>query len=444
VIKYKFNAIALACALGLGLVPVAMGVSGQRVGGYDFAYMTTGEQRATPVQVFDDGKSTYFQFRAGEPIPAIFQNRADSVQLLVPVFEGPYVKINDVVAGRFTLQLGRAQAQVVYSAGGRAGSPKLSAVGPNGVPMVTRGGYPADQNTKLVASLGQAMEYLNSGNLDTNSYATPVKGDRVVWQDAEVKTDTVQVWFPKGQGWLGQNAKRDVGNLAMKVRNATSITIVGRDDDSYKEGLDQARGRAIKDLLVKSGVPAQLITLKTGVAGDPEKGLWASDIRIETAAPTQVARREPGEMPAHLRSNVLELMRANVLTPDQAQALLRRQDDQAGRGVQQSAAAIAAAEPHREPAKPKLIEVPSGGFDFKAGDRTISNTLRRWGQATSYEVLWKAPISSDAVVNGDGQLTAGSMKEAIEKVVTGLQRKGYELNATIYSNRVIVLTGNAK
>jgi hypothetical protein len=43
-----------------------------RMGGYDFSYQAIGDQRVKPVQVFDDGRNTYFQFRSGEPIPAIF------------------------------------------------------------------------------------------------------------------------------------------------------------------------------------------------------------------------------------------------------------------------------------------------------------------------------------------------------------------------------------
>ena len=60
----------LALAL-LSLTPVH-GSGPDRVGHYDFSYQAAGDNRVRPVQVFDDGKSTFFQFRAGEPVPAIF------------------------------------------------------------------------------------------------------------------------------------------------------------------------------------------------------------------------------------------------------------------------------------------------------------------------------------------------------------------------------------
>ena len=43
------------------------------------------------MQVFDDGKSTFFQFRAGEPVPAIFADTATGQQLVIPQLEGPYI-----------------------------------------------------------------------------------------------------------------------------------------------------------------------------------------------------------------------------------------------------------------------------------------------------------------------------------------------------------------
>ena len=39
----------------------------QRMGNYDFSYESTGNPKVLPVQVFDNGTYTYFQFRAGEP-----------------------------------------------------------------------------------------------------------------------------------------------------------------------------------------------------------------------------------------------------------------------------------------------------------------------------------------------------------------------------------------
>lgn len=436
---FRFSVTATAAAILMGMLPSAIGSSAQRVGQYDFTYLTSGEMRATPVQVFDDGQSTYFQFRAGEAIPAIFQNKGGRVDLLVPSFEGPYVRVPDV-SGHFTLQLGRAQAQVVYGGAGREGVPPITAVASNGMTTPYRGSDLAPRrNTRLIAALGPALEYLSPDALEANSYATPAKGDKVTWNEGEAKAETVQVMFSRGVAKLGPVAAKVIASSIPALKKATRVTIVGRDDDSYKEGLDASRGQAIRDALIKAGVPTSNITVKTGVALPQEKGLWVSEIRSETVVPTMVSRPDPvgnveRDRAAYVRSSVESLLKAGALTTDQANAILRR-------GQERGLPATAAAEP--TPA-PKNAEVPSAGFDFKATDKTISATVRRWAATTNYQIVWDAPAASDAPITGDAVIASASMKEALDKVVTGLQRKGYDIQATVYSNRVIRFTGSTK
>lgn len=293
------------------------------------------------------------------------------------------------------------------------------------------------------------MQYLSATSLEANSYATPLRGDRIEWRDSETVTENEQVWFPKGQGFLGKNALRDVAALGARFTNASAIVITGRDDDSYKQGLEMARANSIKTTLIKAGVPAHVISVKIGPAGKADKGLWPSDIRIETAVATKVAR--PGNPSGDAaRENIHQLLRAGVITPDQAIGLLRRagQQELAAKAeeiraqFQQDADAKPAAERGAPASNP--IEAEPLKFDFRVSDRTISNTLRRWGQASKYEVIWEAPASDDAAVNGATVLSATSMKQAVEMVVASMRRKGYQINATIYSNRVIVFSGNAK
>lgn len=436
---FRLSALSAATAILLWVTPSAIGSVPHRVGQYDFTYLTSGELRATPVQVFDDGKSTYFQFRAGEAIPAIFQNKDGKVDLLVPAFEGPYVRVTEV-SGRFTLQLGRAQAQVVYGGAGREGTPSVRAIARNGMATPYDGnGYPADRNVKLVASLGPATAYLNADSLEANSYATPVKGDRVAWKDSETRNETLQVWFGKSKHELSKIVAKQLAASREVLRNATRITVVGRDDDSYKEGLEQARATAIREELVKLGIESKKIVVKTGVGIDRRKDQWASDIRIETVMPTSIARPADttsagqSEKSAYVRSNLEGLIKSGVITREQADAILRK-----GQEDRKPQAGVAEAPPVRN------TEVPTNGFDFRAGDKQISNTMRRWAAATNYQLVWEAPATADAPVTGDAVIASASMKEALDKVVTALQRKGYDIQATVYSNRVIRFTGSSK
>ena len=440
--KYeKITAISGLCALVLGVIPAAIGSASQRVGQYDFTYFTNGEQRATPVQVFDDGKSTYFQFRAGEAIPAIFNNKDGKVGLLVPYFEGPYIRVQET-SGRFTLQLGRAQAQVIYGGVGREDTPVIEAVNRNGLRTAyTGGGYPANANVKLLASLGSTLSLTSNDALESNSYATPAKGDRVTWKESETEISDRQVYFVAGIATLGPQAKKALSEMTSQVKDATSITIIGRDDVSEKEGLEKARANNLRDALVKMGISADHITVKIGVMGTPKNKLWPSDIRIERVVPTAIAR--PADVQSnkssYIQSNVDNLVRAGVLTREQGSAILSKGADVRPDGGVGLASVAAAA-----PQTPVNLEVPPTGFDFKAVDRTIVGTIRRWASATNYQVVWDAAPSVDAPVTGDAVIAAGSMKEALDKVVTALQRKGYDIQATVYSNRVVRFTGGTK
>jgi outer membrane protein OmpA-like peptidoglycan-associated protein len=328
-------------------MPSAIGYSGQRVGQYDFTYFTSGEQRATPVQVFDDGKSTYFQFRAGEAIPAIFSNKDGKVGLLVPYFEGPYIRVQDT-AGRFTLQLGRAQAQVVYGGSGREDTPAIEAVNSNGLRTAyTGGGYPASANVKLLASLGNTLSLTSNDALESNSYAKPVKGDRVTWKDSETDIAERQVFFVAGTAALGPQAKKALVAMTGEVKSATNITIVGRDDSSEKEGLEKARAVNLRDALIKMGISADRITVKIGVMGTPKDKLWPSDIRIERVLPTAISRpsESQAEKAAYVNSNVENLVRSGVLTKEQGAAILRKGGLTSRRGHAHCACSTASGEP---------------------------------------------------------------------------------------------------
>jgi outer membrane protein OmpA-like peptidoglycan-associated protein len=421
----------------MAVVPSAMGVSAQRVGQYDFSYLTSGVLRATPVQVFDDGKSTFFQFRAGDPVPAIFVNTGSGgIELRVPSFEGPYVKVAEV-AGRFTLQLGRAQAQVVYGGVERAGAPKIAAVDASGMSNPYSTTRPRDPSVTLLASIGPTLPLVMQDALESNSYATPVKGDRVEWKDSETETREHQVFFVKGSAVVGPIAQKTIVAIAKSIKaDVASIIIVGRDDDTYKEGLDKERALAIKQALVKAGVDASKLVVKTGVQAQAKNGQWASDIRVESIVPTKIARPTPSgaheispERLAYVKANLEGLIRSGVLTREQAATWLARHQMDSRLQAGQMAA---------------QIETPPGGFDFKLSDKTVATTIRRWAGATNYKVVWDAPASSDAPITGDAVIQSASIKEAMEKVVGGLQRKGYDIQATFYSNRVIRFTGSTK
>lgn len=441
-LKLRSTAIAAVVAGVLAIAPSAMSASGNRVGGYDFGYATNGQGRILPVQVFDNGRETYFQFRAGDPIPAIFQVKGKEAKLMIPTFEGPYVKIADTAA-RYTLQLGRVQAQVVYVAGGRDEGIRVGAFDVDGQQLAPAAGT-RDPKARLVASLENGAQYINVTALEANSYATPLRGDRIEWKDTEITTEEEKVWFPKGQPYLGKNALRDVAALGSRVRTATSITIIGRDDTSHKVGLEAERANAIKQALVRAGVPSNVISVRTGGAGKEENGLWPSDIRVEMTSPTRVARGGNGNSDT-AQANIRQLLKSGVINADQAAIMLRRvgvQEAQIRAQQEEVVRPVAAEKPlSAEPVK-RHVEVPEGGFQFRVTDRTVSSTLRRWAAETGHQLLWEVPTAYDARITGNATMHADGMKDAVEKVLLSMQRKGYPIQATIYSNRVIRVTSS--
>lgn len=417
--KHKRNLLAAAALALVGQLALAAGEAA-RVGVYDFSYVTSGDVRATPVQVFDDGKNTFFQFRAGDIVPAIFSSRNGIPQLVMPVQEGPYVKVGEL-HGRFLLQSGRSQAQVVHSGATRPDAPVLSTVSSGGVSRPYSGG-PVAQGAHLVASLAPTAGHFVDDAIKRNSYATPSKGDKVVWTEGEPRRDELQLWFARGSAALSAESKRTIANAARAVSKSRYV-VVGRDDDSYKEGLDMLRARTVRQALVKAGVPEDQITVRGGIAAKSRGSNRASDLIVETERPdADLASSSSRNRTA--QANLQALVRAGVLRPDQAEAIMR------SRGI--APTRLAAGDPG--------TLVPPGGFTLTVADRTVQGAVRRWASSLSYELVWDAPPRLDAPIMGDIQIPAGNIQEALNRLLAGLNDKGYALDATVYANRVIRLT----
>lgn len=85
---------------------------------YDFSYRILGDRRVAPVQVFDDGRDTYIQFRAGQTVPAIFSVDAAGERLAEHRASGSYV----IVAGtgrQLVMRIGDVSAAAQYEGAAR-------------------------------------------------------------------------------------------------------------------------------------------------------------------------------------------------------------------------------------------------------------------------------------------------------------------------------------
>jgi hypothetical protein len=81
--------------------------------------------------------------------------------------------------------------------------------------------------------------------------------------------------------------------------------------------------------------------------------------------------------------------------------------------------------------------MPEGGFTLSTADKSIQFAVRRWAQALDYQVVWEAPAELDAPLSGALTLPGRNITEALDALVRGLKDKGYDLEVTLYANRVI-------
>src|SRR5690606_12987715 len=82
---------------------------------YDFAYRLSGDKRVAPVQVFDDGNTTWLQFQPGQTLPAIFVMQDGSPEETLTAYErqGPYLVLAGT-ARTLVLRIGDISARADY------------------------------------------------------------------------------------------------------------------------------------------------------------------------------------------------------------------------------------------------------------------------------------------------------------------------------------------
>ena len=401
------------------------GSAPDRLGAYDFSYQSTGDLRVRPAQVFDDGRSTYFQFRAGEPVPAIFAVTQNGPSLLVPEAEGPYIRVADVASG-YVLRLGYGLGKVAYTGGGRT-MPAIDLV--HAVPSQ----QPSVAVERLIAASAQIqglpseiMQPAHRVALEINSYATPIKGDRTVWTGPEEVSQEHSIPFVIGKSKLGPSASKMLRSLVGSMHGATRIEVTGRDDQTYREGLAESRATAIADALAVAGIPRSRIVIKTStqvVQGRSKGVVVGASITTRTVP----APKQPEAVATH-RSTVndhveaiVSQLRSGQLTPSQAAAALD--------GVRAASPSIVASPLSRG----------VGPWTVRKSDGTVENMLKRWGQDSGWRVLSRGAPSIE--IHGDAEVDRREFLQAADYAITQAKQAGYRIKATAYSNNVLVLTG---
>ena len=406
------------------LTPV-QGSAPDRVGNMDFTYQIVGDAAARPVQVFDDGKATYFQFRAGENIPAIFAEVNGTLGLQLSQAQGPYITI-PTVARTYFLRIGSRSARVTYMGSQPAASSQAPTAGVSvGEParLLAAAGIPQGLPREMLYEQPRIA-------LDASSYATPVKGDRTEWVE-DASTQEHSISFRVGASRLDPAGLKTFRAVASSLAGATRIEISGRDDASFKEGLAEARAATLADLLVAVGIPRDRITLKRSAVlkTGADKGsvvgatiLAVTTRRVEAALPAG-GRRDASD------SIVARLQARQISAAEAVQLLEANSASRAGGAA--PARTVAAMVPTRAPAK----------WEIKKTDATLEAMLRRWGKDSGWQVVLKgAPevrITADQEVK---EVEGADFVKAANFVITQARKIGFRIKGSAYSNNVLVLT----
>lgn len=404
----RFSIVAFAV---LAMAPV-IGSNSDRLGAYDFTYQASGDAKVRPVQVFDDGRSTYFQFRAGEPVPAIFADGPNGPTFLIPQNEGPYVRVATVASG-YSLRLGYGVGRVSYLGGGRSVEATPEPV-PTAAPSSLGRLNAAAQ--MVTASYREPAQQVST---ETNSYATPLKGDRVEWREPGQISKDFSIAFPKGQAKLLPASVKALAAVLPPESTTTVFEIVGRDDDTYKEGLPEARAAAIASLLAARGVAREKIKTKSGVPVQTEtnsKTVTGVTIRWITEATPVPRALDPA-------NTVVARLMAHRITPQEAineLAALRRLAE---------TPQVRAPEAHAAPVAWTILK----------SDGTMKAMLERWSASSGWRVQWTdAP---EVRITGDSPpLDRPDFLSAADYVIAQAKSVGYRIKASAYSNKVLVLS----
>lgn len=407
---------------------LSIGAPSPSNGQYNFDYAVFGEGKSRPVQVFDDGVNTYLQFKVDSDIPALMSANGD--RKFNYELDGPYAVIKgtprDIVA-----QFGVSKTRIVhssltsnaaqYSKTGQFSpikSTETKVVDSYGISMLASNSY-AD------ATSAKSDRAVPANSWQDNSYAIPKKGDHVQWSAVNANFQNVQrVLFAKGSTKLTKEGNKAIAALVKQLDKATQISVVGSDDDSFKEDLGESRAHILKETLVKFGVNASLITLKTTTPSESESVINGSQIFTPSfikwhVAPIQSAVQQNTapqvEIARQLASGTISPGIAAERLQEIEKKLTQRQ-----------------VEPPQLPKK----------FLVKTTDATVDALLRRWGAEYGWRVISKnAP---EIKINGEAQFSKPNFLEAADVVISQARQAGHQIKATAYSDNVLVISKDEK
>ncbi len=106
---------------------------------FDFNWQLAGDSALAPLQVFDDGNSTWLQYPAGQASPALFERGPGGDRLLFPRRENDFLVINSVPA-QIIMRGGLQSARANKIAAGTPAEQAREAAGAVAQPLLVQAG----------------------------------------------------------------------------------------------------------------------------------------------------------------------------------------------------------------------------------------------------------------------------------------------------------------
>lgn len=422
--KQTFLASFLLCFAASGITS-----SSERspIDRFSFDYAMSGDLKARPLQVFDDGNKTYLQYRANQDIPAFITSRTG--ELMMPTQEGPYTVLSGVPRD-FVASMGSALARITHATAMSNAAQYVTRSNQSPVPTERI------QPQVLVASAQQistnAPRYETRNDWESNSYATPVRGDQVAWAPSISESSKV-ITFDRGSAKLSRDLEQRAKKMAAEVVGASRVVISASDDAKPGDAGGAERARVIRNYLISAGVNPSVISSKIGFLFDDQlQKVGAKLLNPVTvtwyvqSAPSRdrVMAKAPAATDDTL--NIVTMLRSGRITPSQAVQMLQSTASPVPQSTQPAVAT-----------KPSM---PTSWF-VRKDDQTVEKMLARWASEAGWRVVWKGAPQVQINADSERALSKPDFVQAADYVITQAKALGYQITATAYSDRVLVVTG---
>lgn len=418
-----------------------MGVAGA-ASAYDFQYRSSGERAILPLQVFDDGESTYFQWKsASGAVPAILVETDSGPRVVSYSRSGPYVVVSGVARG-YRLQFGSLVGSVEYRGPSRpVPTSAIGAIASSGQPVVAVA-TAVVQPPMATQAQGGLAEPLSAGGIsaersEPSGAPAPSRADT----SGLANGPSAIVPFASGQVTLDRVALDAIKRAFQGQGTITSVTIVGRDDPVSVDGLARARAMSIRAAAIRAGAPPTVVTVREGLAreGESPAGSDITVVRSAAALKVKASNAEPesveeavsliqrglrglvrmGRISAEWADNILAALK-RVIDGDELSSARPERQGYTKVVAHSSAGAVTGYD--------ATLYGPSSGtvtmWAMLPLDKTAQQGLRKWASTAGVEVVWEAdvdyPISKPILVRGTAKAAFDAVRQALEAAPTPL------------------------